>query len=143
MSNNVSEYLQSMFSKMENFISTKTVVGEPVNYGDIILVPLVEVTFGSGSGISESKEAEQQGGGAIGARLTPVAVVVIVDGTAQLINVKHQESVNKLIDMIPGVLSKFNLDFTKKSDSKTSSNISSEGASLVDPAEHAAMDRIL
>ena len=119
---NVNENLQSMFAKMENFISTKTVVGEAVHFGDIILIPLVEVTMGMGSGMSGGNEkptgdkSSASGGGAFGARLTPAAVVVIVNGTVQLVDVKNKESVNKLIDMIPGILSKFNLDslFSKK-----------------------------
>ena len=111
----VNENLQGIFSKMENFVSSKTVVGEALTYGDTILVPLVEVTFFGGSGLKESKENATEGGGGLGGRITPVAVVVIVNGTAQLINVKNQESVNKLIDMVPGILAKFNLDgFMKK-----------------------------
>ena len=112
MNSNVSEHLQSMFSKMENFISTKTVVGEPIHFGDIIVVPLVEVSFGAASGIGEgaSEQGMGGGGGGLGAKLNPVAVVVIVDGTVQLVNVKNQDSVNKLIDMIPGLLSKIKLD---------------------------------
>ena len=119
MNNNVSENLQSMFSKMENFISTKTVVGDVLTFGDIIIIPLVEVSFGAGTGMSEGKEENKDGGaggGGIGAKLSPVAVIVIVNGTAQLIDVKNKDSVNKLIDLIPGVLSKVALDgiFKKK-----------------------------
>jgi len=116
MNTNVSEHLKSIFSKMEDFVSSKTVVGEAITYGDTILVPLIEVTFFGGSGLTESKEKTEAGGSGLGGRITPVAVIVIVNGTAQLINVKNQESVNKLIDMIPGVLSKLNLDniFSKK-----------------------------
>ena len=122
--NNVSENLQSMFAKMENFISTETVVGQAVHFGDIILIPLVEVTMGMGSGLgggnqkSNGDKTSDSGGGAFGARLTPAAVVVIANGTVQLVDVKNKESVNKLIDMLPGILSKFNLDslFSKKSE---------------------------
>ena len=118
MINNVSDHLQSMFSKLENFISSKTVVGDPVQFGDVIIVPLVEVNFFAGSGLGEGKSERgaNSGGGGLGARIIPVAVIVIVNGTVQMVNVKNQESVNKLIDMIPGVLSKFNLDslFSKK-----------------------------
>jgi uncharacterized spore protein YtfJ len=109
---------------MENFVNSKTVIGDPITFGDIILVPLVEVTFFGGSGLDETKTALQKGGGGLGGRITPVAVIVIVDGAAQLINVKNQESVNKLIDMIPGILSKFNLDSlfeSKTQDNKSSS----------------------
>jgi uncharacterized spore protein YtfJ len=115
----VNENLQLLFSKMEEFVSTKVVVGEAVNYGNVIIVPLVEVSFGVCTGLSEAKTTDKNtGGGGLGARITPTAMVVIIDNTVQLVNVKNQESVNKLIDMIPGILSKFNLDsfFTKQDD---------------------------
>ena len=110
-SGNVNNNLQMLFSKMEEFISTKTVVGEPVHIGEVILIPLVDVTFGVGAGVNEStdeKKGKDSGGGGLGAKLSPAAVVVIVNGTVQLVNVKNQESVNKMIDMIPGLLSKVN-----------------------------------
>ncbi|MCL1997787.1 MAG: sporulation protein [Turicibacter sp.] len=108
----VNENLQELFSKMENFISTKTVVGDALHFGDTIIVPLVEVTFGAGSGLSDgnSEKGKVSGGGGLGARLSPVAVIVVVNGTAQLIDVKNKDSVNKIIDLIPGLFSKFNLD---------------------------------
>jgi len=112
MDANVSESIKALFSKMENFVSTKTVVGDAVTIGDVILVPLVDVSFGMGTGLvvtGETKDGKDGGGGAVGAKMTPAAVIVIANGAVQLVNVKNQESVNKLIDMIPGVLSKFNL----------------------------------
>lgn len=119
MNSGVNENMKMLFSKMEEFVSTKTVVGEAVTIGDVILVPLVDVTFGMGTGGSSGgSEKNSGGGGAIGAKMTPSAVIVIVNGTAQLINVKGQDSVNKLIDMVPGILAKFNLGslFGKKDD---------------------------
>lgn len=130
MSNKVSDNLQSMFSKMDNFISTKTVVGDAVHFDDVILIPLVEVTFGLGTRLTEDKSDEREaGGGGLGARLTPVAVVVIINGTVQLVNVKNQESVNKLIDMIPSLLSKVNLDnlFSKKAKEESNNGIMKDG----------------
>ena len=117
MSSNASDHLQSMFSKMENFISTKTVVGEAIHFDDVIIVPLVEVSFCSGSGLYDGKgDSEGGGGGGLGARLSPVAVIVIINGTVQLVDVKNKDSVNKLIDLLPGLLSKVNFDslFKKK-----------------------------
>jgi len=105
MNNTVNESLKMLFSKMEEFVSTKTVVGEPVHIGEVILIPLVDVTFGVGTGISK----EDAGGGGAGAKMNPAAVIVISKGTVQLVNVKNQESVSKLIDMVPGILSKLNL----------------------------------
>lgn len=117
----VNENLKALFSKMEDFVSTKTVVGEPVHFGDVIIVPLVDVTFGMATGVGgDTATKSGTGGGGAGAKMVPSAVIVIVDGTVQLVNVKNQNSVNKLVDMVPGILSKLNLGglFDKK-DKKT------------------------
>jgi uncharacterized spore protein YtfJ len=109
MSNSIKESLSSLFTKVEDFVSTKTVVGEPVVIGDVILVPLVDVSFGMATGMTASPQdskGRDGGGGGLGAKMTPSAVVVVVNGTAQLVNIKNQESTSKLIDMIPGILSK-------------------------------------
>ena len=116
--------LEKLFSKLEEFITTKTVVGEAVHIGDVILVPLVDVTIGMGAGggpvTEKHKENGAAGGGAFGAKMTPSAVVVIVNGTAQLINVKSQDGMSKLIDMVPGILTKFTSLFNKTEENEES-----------------------
>ena len=126
---NVNDSLKMVFSKMEDYISTKTVVGEAVHIGDVILIPLVDVVVGMATGISSktkdgrSSDAESSksntsgnGGGGFGAKMSPSAVIVIINGSVQLVNIKNQESVGKLIDMVPGILSKLGLAslFNKK-----------------------------
>lgn len=112
----VNESIRMAFSKVEEYISTKTVVGEAVHIGDVILIPLVDVMVGMATGLSAKASESDIGGGGMGAKMTPSAVVVIVNGTVQLVNVKSQESMGKLIDMVPGILSKLGLDsvFSKK-----------------------------
>jgi len=107
----IKDNLGELFSKVEEFVSTKTVVGEPVVVGDVILVPLVDVSFGMATGMTAANteagtKGRDGGGGGIGAKMTPSAVVVVVNGTAQLVNIKNQESASKLIDMIPAVIAK-------------------------------------
>ena len=114
MNEGLSASLEGLFGKMERFVTSKTVVGEPVDINGVILIPLVEVTFGVGAGMtskdaSVEKGKSDNGGGALGGKIVPSAVVVVMDGTVQMVNVKSQDSVNKLIDMVPGVLSKLNL----------------------------------
>ena len=121
MGTTLSTSLDVLFGKMENFVSTKTVVGEPVNIGGVIIVPLVDVAFGMAVGAAEGETEEKKAkkdtsAGGLGGKITPSAVLVIMDGTVQLVNVKNQDSVNKLIDMVPGILSKLNIGslFSKK-----------------------------
>lgn len=125
MSTDLSASLDALFSKMENYISTKTVVGEPIHIGGVIIVPLVDVTFGVGAGVWNGKDGKDDkssehsnGGGGLGGKITPAAVLVINEGTVQLVSVKNEDSIKKLIDLVPGILSKLNLGsfFAKKKD---------------------------
>ena len=127
MGSALSGNLEVLFGKMESFVSSKTVVGDPVQIGGVIIVPLVDVAFGMAAGASENAEDEKKAkkdasAGGIGGKITPSAVLVIMNDTVQLVNVKNTDSVNKLIDMVPGILSKLNLGslFGKKDDAEAS-----------------------
>lgn len=102
------EVVQSLFKGMDGFVDAKTVVGEPVTVGDTIILPLVDVSFGvgAGAGTNDSKKSGN-GGGALGAKLSPSAVLVIRDGITRLVSVKNQDTINKVIDMVPGVIDRF------------------------------------
>ena len=45
-SENFQGVVESLLKGMDNVLSTKTVVGEPTQIGDTIIVPLVDVAFG-------------------------------------------------------------------------------------------------
>lgn len=116
MGNVASSNLEVLFSKMESFISSKTVVGEPIEIGNTIILPLVDVVFGVGAGGNEGKpEPKEKSGsvGGVGAKIMPSAVLVINDGNVQLVSIKNQDSVNKLVDMVPGILGKLSGMFNK------------------------------
>ena len=115
---NLNSNLETLFSKMENFVSTKTVVGEPITIGDMVIVPLVDVAFGVGAGSSDGsdsdKNSKESGAGGLGAKISPTAIIVInKEGDIQLVNVKNQNAVNKLIDMVPGIANKLSFSFKK------------------------------
>ena len=113
MGTNIENSLDALFSKMQGFISTKTVVGDPVLQGGVIIVPLIDVTFGLGVGAADNakeKDNSNASGGGMGGKISPSAVLVIVDGNVTLVNIKNQNTLNKLIDLAPGILSKLNLD---------------------------------
>ena len=123
MSVNLSNNLDTLFNKMESIISTRTVVGQPIHLDGVIIVPLIEVAFGVGAGVSDARDEKgsENGGAGLGGKITPTAVLVVIDGTVQLVSVKNEDSIKKLIDLVPGILSKFNLGavFSKnKSDKK-------------------------
>ena len=98
--------LNVLFDKVEDIVSTKTVVGEAITFGDLTLLPLIEVSVGVAAGAKEGAKEDTAGG--MGAKITPSVVLVIQNGNVQLINIKNQHAVNKLIDMAPGIASKLN-----------------------------------
>ncbi len=104
--NSFSSTVASLFKGMDSFITTKTVVGDAVHIGDTIILPLVDVTFGLGAG-AFAGENKNNGGGGMGGKITPSAVLVIQNGTTKLVNVKNQDGITKILDMIPDFVNKF------------------------------------
>ena len=102
----VEDFLDKLMNGMGSFLSTKTVVGEPVRFGDTIILPLVDVSFGMGAGTG-SEEKKTSGAGGIGGKMTPSAVLIISKGGTKLVNIKHQDSVTKILDMVPDLINRF------------------------------------
>lgn len=97
--------VDSLMSGMSSFMSTKTVVGDPIVVGETIILPLVDMSFGVGVGTG-TKEKGNSGCGGVGGKITPSAVLVISNGTTRLINVKNQDAFNKVLDMVPDIVNK-------------------------------------
>lgn len=104
--NNFNSVMESLLKGVDNVLSTKTVVGEATTIGDTIILPLVDVTFGIGAGAGNQEKKVTDTGG-VGGRMTPSAVLVIKDGHTKLVNVKKQDSVTKILDLIPDLVDRF------------------------------------
>lgn len=106
MANDFNTTVGSLFQGMDKFLSTKTVVGEPTTIGDTIILPLVDVSFGVAAGAFSSTE-KNNGAGGMGGKMTASAVLVIKDGQIRLVNVKNQDTVTKVLDMVPDLIDRF------------------------------------
>ena len=95
---------EELVEAMEHFITTKSVVGEPIQVGDTILLPLADVSFGMGIGMFSKGE---NGTGGVGGKITPNAVLVLKKGSSKIISVKDADGISKIIDMVPDVVNKF------------------------------------
>lgn len=99
--------VDSLLKGMDAVLSTKTVVGEPTQIGDTIILPLVDVSFGVGAGAgSNSSKGSASGAGGLGGKMTPSAVLVIKNGYTKLVNIKNQDTITKILDMIPDLVDK-------------------------------------
>ena len=104
--NNFTGVIESLMKGMNTVLSTKTVVGEATKIGDTIILPLVDVTFGVGAGATVG-DKKNGGAGGFSGKLTPSAVLVIKNGSTKLVNIKNQDPVTKVLDMIPDIVDKF------------------------------------
>ena len=104
--NNFTGVIESLMKGMNAVIGTKTVVGDATQIGDTIILPLVDVSFGVGAGASAA-DKKNGGGGGFTAKMSPSAVLVIKNGSTKLVNIKNQDTVTKVLDMIPDIVDKF------------------------------------
>ncbi len=98
--------VEALFKGMDHFVTTKTVVGEAVKVDDTIILPLVDVTCGMAAG-SFAQNSKTNGGGGMSAKMSPSAVLVIQNGAVRLVNIKHQDAVTKVLDMVPDLVDRF------------------------------------
>ena len=103
---NFNEVVGSLLSGMNSIMATKTVVGEATKVGDTIILPLVDVSFGVGAG-SSTADKKNGGCGGFAAKMSPSAVLVIKDGSTKLVNIKNQDAVTKVLDLVPDIVDRF------------------------------------
>ena len=104
--NSFNNTVESLFKGMDSFITTKTVVGDAIHIGDTIILPLVDVSFGVAAG-AFSQENKNNGAGGMGGKINPSAVLVIQNGVTKLVNIKNQDGMTKILDMVPDFINKF------------------------------------
>ncbi len=114
--NNITEVVNSLIKGMDGFLTSKTVVGEATRIDDTIILPFVDVSFGVGAG-EFNNEKKSNGGGGLSGKMSPSAVLVIQNGSTRLVNIKNQDSMTKILDMVPDLVNKFT---TKKEDEQVS-----------------------
>ncbi len=113
---NFNATVESLFKGMDSFLSTKTVVGDAVKIDDgTIILPLVEVTFGVGAGAFAGEKKNNAGGG-LGGKISPSSVLVLQNGSSKVVNVREQDGVSKILDMVPDLINKFTKGGKKKDD---------------------------
>lgn len=120
---NIEDMLKISVERLEKFLSTKTVVGEPIVIGDVTLVPIQTVSFGYGSGGGEGGDEKGKGvggGGGAGANLRPIAIVAVKGTDVQVYMLGKKSTVDNiatnLVAMIPEALSKIKSGKGKKDD---------------------------
>lgn len=117
--------VNSLLEGMDGFLSSKTVVGEPVTVGDTILIPFVDVSFGVGAGTFRG-DKKDNGAGGLSGKMTPTAVLVVQNNSTRVVSIKNQDTFTKIVDMVPEIMNKI----TAKKESKLSDDEVREATGL-------------
>lgn len=105
----ISEVVKALMEQIKETVRSETVIGEPVQAEDSVIIPVSKVSFGfgigGGNGVENSGKSGSGGGVGCGVNIDPVAFVVVSKGKAQLLPLKKSENtVNHLIDLVPSVI---------------------------------------
>jgi uncharacterized spore protein YtfJ len=108
----VETLLKTTLTEIEKMLTTRTVVGEPIQIAGQTLIPLVSVGFGFGGGGGEGEDPKRAGargvggGSGGGGGIRPVALIVVdKDGNVRVEPIRAAASaVEKLGDAVSKVV---------------------------------------
>ena len=114
MSQKLPNMLDSTIAKMREMVDVNSVIGEPIVADGITIIPVTKVSVGFGGGGSDftTKNSGQElpfgGGVGGGVKVTPVAFLVIKDGSVRMIPVAApaNTTADRLVEMVPDTLDK-------------------------------------
>ena len=116
--NDFNSTVTALFKGMDAFLTSKTVVGDPITVGDTTIIPLVDVNFGVGAGAMGNAKGTNNAGGGMGGKLSPTAAIIIRGSEIRMMPVVDESTLSKVIDMVPGVVGKVQDFLNKKNASK-------------------------
>lgn len=116
MSQTLPNMLENTIAKIKEMVDVNSVVGEPITTPDgVTIVPISKVSIGFGGGGSDfvSKNLNKQenpfgGGAGGGVKISPVAFLIIKDGSVRMLPVAApaNTTADRVVEMVPDVLDK-------------------------------------
>lgn len=114
MSQNVPNMLENTIAKIREMVDVNSVIGNPITTPDgVTIIPVSKVSVGFGGGGSDfvSKNANHHenpfgGGAGGGVKITPIAFLVVKEGSVRMIPVAApaNTTADRVVEMVPDVL---------------------------------------
>lgn len=117
MSQNLPNMLENTIQKIREMVDSNSVVGDPITTPDgVTIIPISKISIGLGGGgsdfVSKNVDHRQENpfGGGVGAgvKVTPVAFLIVKEGTVRMLPVAAPASTtaDRLVEMVPDTLDK-------------------------------------
>lgn len=99
--------LDAALEKMRFLSKTETVFGEPIQAGEVTLIPVSKVSIGFAAGGLEPKNPGGGAGAGGGITVIPVAFISISGSKIQVHSIEKEDpGLQKIISMAPDIISK-------------------------------------
>lgn len=105
MAENINSTVEALLHGLEEYASTKTILGEPMHLNGLTILPIAEFSIGIAAN-AYNKDEKNNGTGGAGMKVNPSALLIIKNGVAKVVNLKDKDAGNKLIEMVPDILTK-------------------------------------
>lgn len=122
---NFDALFDSLMANTERMVSTKRVIGEPFQVGNVTLIPIMTATVGVGAGTAGKTEGsdgrsqgEGAGGGGLGMRLSPTALAAVIDGELRVYSLGSRGALEKLLETVPELIQKVTEKVHKPTEAK-------------------------
>ncbi|NKB68815.1 MAG: sporulation protein [Candidatus Latescibacteria bacterium] len=116
MPSSLESVIERVMGELHRIVRTETVVGDPVQAGELTLIPVSKISFGFGAGGGQEGKGQSGTGG--GATVEPIAFLVI-DGTGNVEIMPLRENsdsggLGQLLELMPEALAKIKTFVDKK-----------------------------
>lgn len=101
--------VEAIINKVVEGMSTRTVVGEPMEIQGLTLIPIINVSFGFGGGTGDAKSGNSPDSGTGaggGARMKVAGMLVVKDGDVRFLPTGTGGAIERLMDSIPDLVEK-------------------------------------
>ena len=122
MDNKLNSMMNTAMEKVREMVDTNTIVGQPITTPDgVTLIPISKVSFGFGGGGGDyGKNAKDGfgGGSAAGVKISPVAFLVVKDGSVRMmpVTVPPTSTMERVVELVPEIMDKVEKHFDKKAE---------------------------
>ncbi len=122
----VNELMEETIQRIRQAVDANTIVGQPIQAGEVTIIPVSKVSFGFGTGGSELDGKGPQphpfgGGGGAGVKVTPVCFLVVTGTNVRVLPTAPypESSLDRVLDLIPDAVGKVSEFLEKKKDKGT------------------------
>ena len=118
MSSSVETLIERVLGELHRIVQTETVIGTPVQAGELTIIPVSKISFGFGAGGDQAGTGQSGTGG--GASVEPIAFLIVdASGKVQIMTLTDKEvGWGQIAALVPEAVDKIKQFVGKKDGAK-------------------------